>query len=152
MWASLLKVIWSCTKREIGSENIYILIQLNKEEGKPKWRLRSLVLFVNILSWNITPCRQEAQMRDQQSSMNVRNVHIAFQQTTDNIFLLCILFIDFQLQLIDYHKWLHWIFSIKLISMLLGLSIGSPNALAQMPLERQPMDLETPKTTVKKSN
>ncbi len=36
--------------------------------------------------------------------------------------------------------------------MLLGLSIGSPNALAQMPLERQPMDLETPKTTVKKSN
>lgn len=32
--------------------------------------------------------------------------------------------------------------------MLLGLSIGKPNALDQIPFERQPKALETPKTTV----
>lgn len=33
-------------------------------------------------------------------------------------------------------------------SILLGLSIGSPKALDQIPFDRQPKALETPKTTV----
>lgn len=34
------------------------------------------------------------------------------------------------------------------ISMLFGLSIGNPNALAQIPFDKHPKALETPKTTV----
>lgn len=39
----------------------------------------------------------------------------------------------------------------KARSMLLGLSMGSPNTRDQMPFERQPSARETPNTTVKKS-
>lgn len=45
----------------------------------------------------------------------------------------------------------HCNFSIKLMSILLGLSIGNPKARAQTPLVKQPRDLETPNTTVQKS-
>lgn len=36
----------------------------------------------------------------------------------------------------------------KEMSILLGLSIGNPKARAQIPFERTPIALETPKTTV----
>lgn len=36
----------------------------------------------------------------------------------------------------------------KDISILFGLSIGKPKARAQIPLDKTPMALETPKTTV----
>lgn len=42
----------------------------------------------------------------------------------------------------------HLSFSIKARSMLLGRSIGNPKARDQIPLDRQPRALETPKTTV----
>lgn len=38
--------------------------------------------------------------------------------------------------------------SIKEMSMLLGLSIGSPKTLAQIPFDKHPKALETPNTTV----
>lgn len=42
----------------------------------------------------------------------------------------------------------HYSFSINEMSILFGLSIGNPKARAQIPLERTPIALDTPKTTV----